>query len=312
MGKSKKNSENKNWWLNYIIERMKSKYKRAKEDGVVKGFKKDASKWLLVFSTIFLPYLKALFYTYQRGRFSVHNISPEYIELGDDIIQECILYLGIVAVIFFSWIMNLAISPRKGNILKNIGYHMVLYIFQYFFLILFISPEVISSLRYIENKEVKVFLTWVLIAVVALNVFPFFTKVYYRFSSEDEKEDVAHISYKHIKFGTIVGILAALGMTLIFFYYWGETDEKSKTNYNCVREKINASSKEEYTGYICNDGYVYYAIVDEQSDTFIMCILKPQSDEKGIETGNYIIDNSRKKIVQNKGIEIFEKECINK
>lgn len=91
--------------------------------------------------------------------------------------------------------------------------------------------------------------------------------------------------------------------------------EEDDNESNVVKDEENAEEetdeemKGKFSDNICADGYVYYAIVDEQPNRYIVCILDVKTTD-----GNekYIINTARKKIIQNTGVEVFDKEVSKK
>lgn len=301
--KNEERKDKKDYWLDYILDILRKNIEKANKTGLTEYLKKNKSAVIVIFSAIAIPYLKAIFYAFQRGRFSVYDISENYISVGDNVIQEGILYFGAVVVIIFFITLNLAITPRKGRIWENVRNHIILYVIQYACMVLFAYPEVTNLVKYFKSKEVRNFLTWVLFAIVMLNLLPFFVKVYCRLALEDKDDKKDELSNFDLnkKIGLAAGVLFFMALTVVFSYCWGRSDEGNKTMYKCVREEV----KGEFADNICADGYVYYAIVDEQPNRYIVCILDVKTTD-----GNekYIINTARKKIIQNTGVEVFKKE----
>ena len=324
--------DKKDYWLDYILDGLRKNIEKTNKTGLTEYLKKNKSAVIVIFSAIAIPYLKAIFYAFQRGRFSVYDISENYISVGDNVIQEGILYLGAVVVIIFFITLNLAITPRKGRIWENVRNHIILYVIQYACMVLFAYPEVTNLVKYFKSKEVRSFLTWVLVAIVMLNLLPFFVKVYCRLAMEDKDDKKDELSNFDLnkKIGLAAGVLFFMALTVVFSYCWGRSDEGNKTMYKCVREEVDEALQEEddnesnvvkdeenaeeetdeevkgeFADNICADGYVYYAIVDEQPNRYIVCILDVKTTD-----GNekYIINTARKKIIQNTGVEVFNKE----
>ena len=101
------------YWMDYVGNRVNSTINNIKDMGFRADINENSIKRLVAFSAILLPYIRAIFYAYQRGRFSVYDISSVFISLGDNIVQECIFYAGIIIAIAFISFINLSISPRK-------------------------------------------------------------------------------------------------------------------------------------------------------------------------------------------------------
>mgnify|MGYP004666558171 FL=1 len=102
--------------------------------------------------------------------------------------------------------------------------------------------------------------------------------------------------------------LFSMAFSVTISYFMGQTVENNKTMYKCVREEVDEALQEEDDN-ICADGYVYYAIVDEQPDRYIVCVLDVKTTD---ENEKYIINTARKKIIQNTGVEVFDKEVSKK
>lgn len=306
--KNEESRDKKDYWLDYILEGLRKDIENANKTGLTEYLKKNKSAVIVIFSAIAIPYLKAIFYAFQRGRFSMYDISENYISVGDNVIQEGILYLGAVVVIIFFITLNLAITPRKGRIWENVRNHIILYSIQCVCIIAFVCPGIIKILIYLKLKEVIFLLVIVLFIVAALNFLSFFIKILCRLAGKNKQENLLEADFHKMRLGLAFAFLFSMAFSVTISYFMGQTVENNKTMYKCVREEVDEALQEEDDN-ICADGYVYYAIVDEQPDRYIVCVLDVKTTD---ENEKYIINTARKKIIQNTGVEVFDKEVSKK
>lgn len=292
------------YWMDYVGNRVNSTINNIKDMGFRADINENSIKRLVAFSAILLPYIRAIFYAYQRGRFSVYDISSVYISLGDNIVQECIFYAGIIIAIAFISFINLSISPRKEKRWKKIAVHLIFYFVEYVILSLIwvCVIGIHNMIEYKESKEIRglFLLNWVLILLV--NIPSFYIKWYYWMGEKAVREESSQLNngYKIKKVVYYLLGLAILSSVLFVSYGFGYTNEKEKNEYKCVREDNSESENDE-----CENGYVYYAILDEQPSRYIVCALTGEGNQLELDT-------SKVKIIDNKNVEVFSGVYVTK
>ena len=266
------------------------------------------------FTFILFWYTRTLAYCYQSGTFHMYNISSKYIEINDNFFFQLIEYIAISTIIIFSNFIFISIHVNTTKEFARFIRKLLFFVIEIsaiFFIVAFLTysniNQVLSEIRG-YNIITYIILLFVLVCfVVTINIFAIEIIVYSDHtasSKEDSKNSTA--SGDSPKTYIMISLITAI-LLIPLSYFWGVYEDHIRTSYKIVQEDISNQNKypSKYEYKINNDKSLFYAIVYENDNIYILCPIYHDDSENHI-------DKNQTKIIDKNGITTFQFDNINK
>lgn len=256
------------------------------------------SAMLAILTTIGLWTFKSFGYFYQIGKFLPYHIDKCYVNINNNFFFQIVQSFAIIIfflLVNFIFIDVLTQNDQSRFHYKKIGNILLLMIFEIVILFIFVSYK--SNLNLVATlKEIKgySFVQTLIFLILLLILFAIFNSLGISILVSNRKQVSSTDSNAPLSLSAafktfLIAAIIVLPFLFAFTYYLGIQEEKVRTDFKVITEEITYPADISNENYIFTDSenqtaHIFYPIVFENEDIYILCRLYQDSNSCKLDT----------------------------